>query len=246
MATIFKTSEYSLAEKRDFAREMRRNPTNAEADLWYHLRGDKLGYRFHRQSVQRGYILDFYCPKLRLAIEVDGSVHDLEDQAAYDETKERALEECGVRMLRFSNEDVSSYATVVISRIREELQYRKGLKAVARSISTEGVTTATRSSRPCGYVDYYKRGTYSQRSVPAEQRMSADQICELDRKIRTFGRQRSMKFAAYEDTRTTAEKIFEQQHKLQEWLKKKRPNASESLMNTEPQTLAVNKGMVIT
>src|SRR4051812_12978276 len=98
--------KYSIDAKRTFAAEMRRMPTVAEVTLWYRLKQKRTGYTFHRQSVQRGYILDFYCPRLKLAIEVDGSVHDLPGQASADAKKEQALTDCGIKVLRFTNQDV--------------------------------------------------------------------------------------------------------------------------------------------
>src|SRR5581483_124837 len=67
----------AAADKLLFARAMRGAPTRGEAVLWAELRGRGLsGWRFRRQHVIAGYIVDFYCPRLWLAIEVDGSVHD--------------------------------------------------------------------------------------------------------------------------------------------------------------------------
>jgi very-short-patch-repair endonuclease len=67
------------------ARVLRKNMTPAESILWDHLRRKALeGYRFRRQHPAGRFILDFYCHPLRLAIELDGSVHHLPEQAEYD------------------------------------------------------------------------------------------------------------------------------------------------------------------
>jgi very-short-patch-repair endonuclease len=137
---------YSLQEKREFARAMRQKPTLAERSLWYHLRLDKLGFRFHRQSLQYGYILDFFCPRVRLGIEVDGSVHEDMNIAADDEQKERALESYGVGILRFANEDVLSFATVVLTRIKAECEHREALKASSLGIGNPSQRTDSSSS----------------------------------------------------------------------------------------------------
>lgn len=69
---VHDSKEHSLELCRDF----RKNPTKAEACLWEILRSKQLeGYKFRRQHPMKGYILDFYCPELKLAIEVDGQIH---------------------------------------------------------------------------------------------------------------------------------------------------------------------------
>ncbi len=113
-----KRSAYSLQAKRAFAGEMRRGPTAAEAALWERLREKQTGFVFHRQSVRRGYILDFYCPQLKLAIEIDGSVHSL--QCLADAQRDRALRERGIKVLRFTNREVLDFCPVVMRRIVAE------------------------------------------------------------------------------------------------------------------------------
>jgi len=110
-------SAYSLEAKRSFAGEMRNRPTLAEFVLWQRLQGKQTGFVFHRQSVQRGYILDFYCPRLKLAIEVDGSVHRMWPDAR----KDQALAERGIRVLRFSNRYVLDFCPRVMRRILAEI-----------------------------------------------------------------------------------------------------------------------------
>ncbi len=108
-------SAYSLEAKRKFAADLRQSPTRAEQALWERLRARQTGFVFHRQSVQRGYILDFYCPRLRLAVEVDGSVHRL--QAAADAQREQALRQRGVKLLRFTNREVLECCSWVMKQI---------------------------------------------------------------------------------------------------------------------------------
>ncbi len=87
------------------AREMRRKPTAAESLLWFSLRRRGLaGLRFRRQHVVAGYIVDFYCPAVRLAVEIDGGVHD--DSLRRDAERDAQLAEVGVKVLRFRNERV--------------------------------------------------------------------------------------------------------------------------------------------
>jgi very-short-patch-repair endonuclease len=84
------------AEKLAFAGSMRASPTAAEAALWAALRRRKLGrYKFRRQHVIAGYIVDFYCAELRLVVEVDGGVH--QDRIAEDRQRNEDLALVGVR-----------------------------------------------------------------------------------------------------------------------------------------------------
>ena len=98
------------------AKELRRQMTPAEAMLWAALRTNKLrGYHFRRQQVVAGFILDFYCHAAGLAIEVDGSVH--QSQGEYDAERDRVLAEHGLRILRFSNDEVRTNLAGVLSRL---------------------------------------------------------------------------------------------------------------------------------
>lgn len=82
------------------ARRLRRNLTPHERSLWQFLRSRKLrGYKFRRQAIVVGSIVDFYCPKLKLVIELDGSLHDTEADARRDQ----ALRAHGLTVLRFPN-----------------------------------------------------------------------------------------------------------------------------------------------
>jgi very-short-patch-repair endonuclease len=108
------------------AREFRKNPTRAEKILWEQLKGDKLmGFDFHRQKPIGYYIVDFYCPQLLLAIELDGSVHDSEYRMLKDERRQETIEEFGVRFLRFTNDEVEKNLPAVITEIEMWIKKNK-------------------------------------------------------------------------------------------------------------------------
>ena len=108
------------ARKRELARQMRREMTPAEFRLWQHLRANKLdGWHFRRQVVIEGFIVDFYCVRLQLVIEVDGDIHDL--QPDYDRERSEILERLGLRMIRFHNDQIMSDVFAVVAAIREEI-----------------------------------------------------------------------------------------------------------------------------
>ena len=86
---------------------MRAAPTPAEARLWASIRGRQLeGWKFRRQHVIAGFIVDFYCPEIALAVEVDGLVH--RDRRAVDRARDRALTSLGVLVVRLTNEMVAN------------------------------------------------------------------------------------------------------------------------------------------
>ncbi len=86
--------QHVTKEKQQRARELRREMTPAEKILWEELRGNKLGVHFRRQQVIQGFIVDFYCHRAGLVIEVDGDVHDLQKEE--DERREKALSPSGM------------------------------------------------------------------------------------------------------------------------------------------------------
>ena len=98
------------------ARKLRNNLTPAEALLWSALRSKQLsGLRFRCQHPVGNFILDFYCPSLKLAIEVDGGIHAT--QIDYDRDRTAKLSEYGYKVLRFSNEEVINDLPKVLSEI---------------------------------------------------------------------------------------------------------------------------------
>ncbi len=112
MATFYKSSScrYGFAissqEKKAFAKTMRKEQTPAEESLWNALKRRRyikpLGVRFHRQVIILGYIVDFWCPSANLAIECDGHLHNKQ----YDQLRDNRLKSIGIKVLRFSNNQV--------------------------------------------------------------------------------------------------------------------------------------------
>jgi very-short-patch-repair endonuclease len=103
-------------EKLQRAKELRRDMTSTEKILWQELRANKLGVHFRRQQVIAGFIVDFYCHKAALVIEVDGDIHDLQKEE--DARREKVLSEMGLRVVRFRNEEVMKNLSAVVGRIR--------------------------------------------------------------------------------------------------------------------------------
>jgi very-short-patch-repair endonuclease len=98
------------------ARGHRKEPTPAEERLWLALRDGKLGgLNFRRQHPVGPFILDFYCPKKKLCIEVDGGIHDARREM--DEARTEALGTLKIRVIRFRNEEVLDELSSVLKRI---------------------------------------------------------------------------------------------------------------------------------
>ena len=98
------------------SRELRREMTPVEKLLWKELRANKLGVHFRRQQIISGFIIDFYCHKADLVVEVDGDIHDLQQEE--DARREKALRELGLTIVRFRNEDVRKDLPTVLARIK--------------------------------------------------------------------------------------------------------------------------------
>jgi very-short-patch-repair endonuclease len=88
------------------ARELRNNSTHAEEILWDYLKCKPFGYKFRRQHPYSIYILDFYCHSLKLVIEVDGSIHTIEDVKQNDRERQSLLEKDGLTVIRFLNDQI--------------------------------------------------------------------------------------------------------------------------------------------
>ena len=116
------------------SRELRKNSTLAEVLLWNQLKRRKmLGYSFLRQRPIYKYIVDFYCPTLKLVIEIDGDSHRNKFQS--DQTRQRDLERLGLRVLRFQDRDVKHDMANVLTCIQNWIE--RGEKFSKSKGSTE-------------------------------------------------------------------------------------------------------------
>ena len=118
--TTFKEGDYFLPYNPQLvarAKEMRKNPTIAERKLWGYLRNFPV--KFWRQRPIDNFIVDFYCPKLKLVIEVDGDSHFTDSGLVYDQERTRILEGYGLRIIRFTNDEVLRNFEGVCEQIME-------------------------------------------------------------------------------------------------------------------------------
>lgn len=107
---------------KNFSRQLRSNMTDVEKLLWTKIRGKQLkDCQFYRQKVLGDYIVDFFCPKARLVIELDGGQHFSEEGLASDAARDVYLEGLGLKVLRFSDREVLENVEGVLERIYETL-----------------------------------------------------------------------------------------------------------------------------
>jgi len=96
------------------------NATKAEEILWMELRNNQLeGYKFRRQHPLNIYIVDFYCHKLKLVIEIDGGYHQTKEQKKLDTERTSVIEFQGLKVMRFTNEEVIFGVSDVLNKIKE-------------------------------------------------------------------------------------------------------------------------------
>ncbi|MBI1288882.1 MAG: DUF559 domain-containing protein [Flavobacteriales bacterium] len=112
---------------KEFARHLRNNSTQSEIWLWKRLKGrQRLGYDFHRQKPIDNYILDFFCNELMLGIELDGYSHLLDEVQLRDEKKNKRMQELGITILRFHDDEVFFDIDAVVLRIDGWIESRLG------------------------------------------------------------------------------------------------------------------------
>ena len=103
------------SEAHQRARKLRRELTKPERLLWWALRGNKTGFHFRKQHAAGPYVLDFYCDRARLCIEVDGPSHEL--TTAHDAARDRYLERWGIQTLRVPAREVLTNLQGVVDLI---------------------------------------------------------------------------------------------------------------------------------
>lgn len=113
---------YNRPESKEFRRQLRRQPTRAELCLWTHIRRKQVdGFRFRRQYGLGPYIIDFYCPSVRLAIEVDGDSHLADSEIIRDAIRTNFLNKHEIRVIRFTNQEVLYDTERVLLSIKQAL-----------------------------------------------------------------------------------------------------------------------------
>ncbi len=106
----------------ELAKDLRRNMTTAEKVLWIYLRQGILGLKFRRQHPIGIYIADFYCHRVKLIIEADGSIHDNPETKEHDNKRQKSLEILGYHILRFTNKEICTDIENVLGKIKIKVE----------------------------------------------------------------------------------------------------------------------------
>jgi len=116
---IIKMIIHNQKAQKEFRRELRKNLTPAEAKLWKYLQNSQLdGRKFRRQHSVGQYIIDFYCPKEKLAVELDGNSHFNSVNEQYDIKRGEYLNSLGINVVRFENKDIFEKTEIVLESIK--------------------------------------------------------------------------------------------------------------------------------
>ena len=122
MGYDYQTADPGLYKSlKDFARQNRNHPTEAETLLWEYLSANGLGVRFKRQHIIGDYIADFVCLSHKLIVELDGGYHQLAPQQISDAQRTQWLETMGYRVIRFPNQELFNNIQKVLETIEENL-----------------------------------------------------------------------------------------------------------------------------
>jgi very-short-patch-repair endonuclease len=120
------TKIFNLRSIKDRRRQLRHNMPEAEAILWSVLKNRQIkGYRFLRQYSFSFYIVDFYCPKLKIAIEIYGSSHLGIEIKSFDSLRQKEIESYGISFIRFKNEQVIKEPNTVLNTINKKIEERE-------------------------------------------------------------------------------------------------------------------------
>ena len=119
------TQAFNRKEHTQRRRELRNNMPQAEVLLWSQLQRRQLGYKFRRQYGVGPYVIDFYCPKLKLGIELDGDSHYRKGGQEYDAKRDEYIASFGIHIVRILNDEVYTNLDGVIEQLLNEITKRE-------------------------------------------------------------------------------------------------------------------------
>jgi len=117
------TQHFNRTTEKENRRKLRKRQTPTEAIIWHYLRNRQTaGIKFRRQYSVDKFIIDFYSPQLKLAIEIDGNIHDLPEQKLRDADRQNYIESFGITFLRIRNEEIFENINIVFMKIEEQIK----------------------------------------------------------------------------------------------------------------------------
>ncbi|MBI4686156.1 MAG: DUF559 domain-containing protein [Nitrospirae bacterium] len=123
------TKVFNREEEKIKRRILRSNMPLAEVLLWSKLKSKQVGYKFRRQYSIGKFVIDFYCPQLKLAIEIDGESHYREMSSRRDRTRQTTIESFEISFLRFTNQEVYENIDGVLQKIIEHIENKPPLSS---------------------------------------------------------------------------------------------------------------------
>lgn len=118
------SKHYNKTELKEKRRILRRDQTFCEKSIWFYLKDRKLlGIKFRRQYSIDQYIIDFFAPAIKLAIELDGGVHEVLKQKEYDINRQIYLESFGIKFIRITNKEFLGNPNKAFKKIEEAIKY---------------------------------------------------------------------------------------------------------------------------
>ncbi len=111
---------FNKKSNKNFRKKLRKLPIRAERELWGQIRNRRIGYKFRRQFGIGKYIVDFYCPELKLIIEVDGATHTEDKEIEHDNKRQKYIEKLGLKVIRIRNIDIMERLEAVVEKIIRE------------------------------------------------------------------------------------------------------------------------------
>jgi very-short-patch-repair endonuclease len=116
------TKHFNKKSEQEKRRSLRKNMTYCEKIIWLHIRKKQLGYRFLRQYSVNHFIIDFYCPELKLAIEVDGESHNEPGQQKKDISRQKYLESFNIKFVRIKDEELLGNPEKAFGKIEQAIK----------------------------------------------------------------------------------------------------------------------------
>ena len=116
------TLHFNRSAQREKRRALRSNASEAERKLWWYLRGKQVGAKFRRQYSVDCYVIDFYAPSCKLAVEIDGDSHFSPQGVEHDRERTAHLARFGIEVIRFTNAEVRENIEAVIQAITQAIR----------------------------------------------------------------------------------------------------------------------------
>lgn len=124
---------YTKKSEQEKRRYLRKNMTRAEVILWYELKNKKLGARFLRQYSIGKFVVDFYAPDIKLAVEADGATHCTPREIEYDAIRQSIIEENKISFLRFTNPEIYDDLYNVLEKIKTKIEELKNINNIKKN-----------------------------------------------------------------------------------------------------------------